>query len=132
MQLINNSFYDTNVHLQTKWRAVRVDTTAYVGKESYGVLQTFRDEIINKRIVNTKIHLFQTILAKPTTYSNNRPVPYRVKKDKTLYAKPNEYGWVHFDDLQSAEGYVKDMKELARVVINEEIKVLQDFYTTLG
>ena len=130
MQLINNSYYETLSSLCKKWGSVQAGTAKFIGINTFGVRSTYKDEdILRNRKVHTVIHEFQTVLD-PKSSLGICPT-YRVRKDKTLFAKPNNYGWIYFTDRISAEGFVKDLKELAKEVIRLEIVSLQEFSNSL-
>ena len=130
MQLINNSYYETFSNLCKKWGSVQAGTAKFIGVNTFGIRSTYSDEdILRKRKVYTVIHKFQTVL---DTKSNlGRCHTYRVRKDNTLFAKPNNYGWIYFPDRMSAEGFVRELKELAKEVIRLEIVSLQEFSNNL-
>ena len=129
MQLINNSYYKTFSSLCKKWGSVQADTAKFLGVNTFGVRDTYSEDILRKRKVYTVIHKFQTVL--DTKSSLGRCHTYRVRKDNTLFAKPNNYGWIYFPDRMSAEGFVRELKELAKEVIRLEIVSLQEFSNNL-
>lgn len=130
MQLINNSYYETFSSLCKKWGSVQAGTTKFIGVNTFGVRSTYSNEdILRNRKVYTVIHEFQTVL--DTKSSLGRCHTYRVRKDKTLFTKPNDYGWIYFPDRMSAEGFVRELKELAKEVIRLEIVSLQEFSNNL-
>ena len=92
------------------------------GSTFYGVLKTHYDYVNEHGLVHDSVYKFQrTLCSKSNRYEN-----FRVKKDGSLYMKPNSYGWAYFATRTEAEEFVKSSKTLAQTCLKLKIKTIEE------